>query len=140
MDIKMKSLLFGGAKFNSVAGDFGLLVFRVFVGLSLALAHGWGKVPPGGEFVKGVTALGFPAEAAWLTMLTEFFGGLALAAGFATRPAALAMIVNFSVAGFMAHAADPYLRKELPFMFLAAAIMFLFVGAGRFSIDRLLKK
>jgi putative oxidoreductase len=138
--MNFRGLLFGGAKLNSAAGDFGLLVLRVFAGLSLAVAHGWDKVPPGEMFVKSVASLGFPAEMAWLTMLTEFFGGLALAAGFATRPVALAMMVNFSVAGFMAHAADPYLRKELAFMFLATSVMFLCVGAGRFSIDRLLKK
>jgi putative oxidoreductase len=136
----MKSLLFGGVRFNSVLGDLGILVFRVFTGLSLAYAHGWGKVPPSDAFTKTVTTLGFPAEVAWLTMLTEFFGGIALAAGFATRPVALAMIGNFSVAGFIAHAADPYGRKELAFMFLVASVMFLLVGAGRFSIDRLLKK
>lgn len=136
----MKTLLFGGVKFNSALGDFGVLVFRVFTGLSLAYAHGWSKVPPGEDFMRTVTNLGFPAEAAWLTMLAEFVGGIALALGLATRPVALAMVVNFSVAGFIAHAADPYLRKELTFMFLAAAVMFLFVGAGRFSVDRMLKK
>ena len=136
----MKSVLFGGVKFNSALGDLGLLIFRAFTGLSLAYAHGWAKVPPSDNFVKAVTSMGFPAEMAWLTMLTEFFGGLALAAGFATRPVALAMVMNFSVAGFISHAADPYQRKELAFMFLAASVMFLLVGAGRFSVDRLLKK
>lgn len=136
----MKTLLFGGVKLNSAVGDLGLLILRVFAGLSLAFAHGWSKVPPGEGFVKTVTSLGFPAEMAYLTMLTEFFGGLALAAGLLTRPVALAMMINFSVAGFMSHAADPYLRKELPFLFLAVATMFLCVGAGRFSVDRLLKK
>jgi len=136
----MKTVLFGGVRLQSAIGDLGLLILRVFAGLSLALAHGWSKVPPGEAFVKTVTSLGFPAEMAYLTMLTEFFGGLALAAGLLTRPVALAMVINFSVAGFMSHAADPYLRKELPFMFLAVATMFLFVGAGRFSVDRMLKK
>ena len=136
----MKELLFGGVRFNALAGDFGVLILRVFAGLSLAYAHGWGKLPPPEQFVKGVTSLGLPAEMAWLTTLTELFGGLALAAGFATRPVALAMAVNFSVAGFGFHAADPYGRKELAFLFLAIALMFLFVGAGRFSVDRLLKK
>lgn len=136
----MKSLLFGGVRMNSALGDAGLLVLRVFTGLSLAYAHGWSKVPPGADFVKTVTSLGFPAEMAYLTMLTEFFGGLALAAGLLTRPVALAMVINFAVAGFVAHATDPYVRKELPFLFLAVATMFLCVGAGRFSVDRMLKK
>jgi putative oxidoreductase len=135
----MKSFLFGSVKMNSALGDLGLLILRVFAGLSLAYAHGWSKVPPGEQFVKTVTSLGFPAEMAYLTMLTEFFGGLALAAGLLTRPVALAMMINFSVAGFLSHAADPYVRKELPFVFLAVATMFLCVGGGRFSVDRLLK-
>jgi putative oxidoreductase len=136
----MKSFLFGGVKSNSVVGDLGLFVLRVFAGLSLAYAHGWSKVPPGEGFVRTVTSLGFPVEMAYLTMLAEFFGGIALALGLATRPVALALVGNFAVAGFMAHAADPYVRKELPFLFLAVAAMFLCVGAGRFSVDRLLKK
>jgi putative oxidoreductase len=136
----MKGLLFGGVRLNSAIGDFGLLMLRVFAGLSVAYAHGWGKVPPSAGFTKSVVSLGFPAEMAYLTMLTEFLGGIALAAGFATRPVALAMVMNFAVAGFMAHAADPYQNKELPFLFLAVAAMFLCVGAGRFSVDRMLKK
>jgi putative oxidoreductase len=136
----MKSVLFGGVRMSSALGDLGLLVLRVFAGLSLAYAHGWSKVPPGEGFVKTVTSLGFPAEMAYLSMLAEFFGGLALALGLATRPVALALVGNFVVAGFMAHAADPYVRKELPFLFLAVATMFLCVGAGRFSVDRLLKR
>jgi putative oxidoreductase len=136
----MNSVLFGGVRMSSALGDLGLLVLRVFAGLSLAYAHGWSKVPPGEGFVKTVTSLGFPAEMAYLSMLAEFFGGLALALGLATRPVALALVGNFVVAGFMAHAADPYVRKELPFLFLAVATMFLCVGAGRFSVDRLLKR
>jgi putative oxidoreductase len=136
----MKSLLFGGVKMNSAVGDLGLLILRAFAGLSLALAHGWSKVPPGEGFIKTVTSMGFPAEAAYLTMIAEFFGGLALAVGLATRPVALLIAGNFVVAGFISHASDPYLRKELPFLFLAVAIMFLCTGAGRFSVDRLLKK
>ena len=136
----MKGFLFGGVRMNSTLGDLGLLILRAFAGLSLAYAHGWGKVPPTENFMKNVAALGFPPEMAYLTMLTEFFGGIALAAGFATRPVALAMVINFAVAGFLSHAADPYQRKELAFLFLSVAVMFLCVGAGRFSVDRLLKK
>jgi putative oxidoreductase len=136
----MKNVLFGGVRFNSAAGDFGLLVFRVFTGLSLALAHGWGKLPPSDAFMQRVAAMGFPAESAWLTMLTELVGGIALALGLATRPVAFAILLNFIVVVFVAHAADPYQSKELGAMFLAASVMFVLVGAGRFSVDRLLKK
>jgi putative oxidoreductase len=136
----MKDLLFGGARLHSWVGDLGLLILRIFAGLSLALAHGMSKLPPSPQFMSGVEKLGFPAQAAWLSAFAEAFGGLALAAGLLTRPAALLIAINLSVAGFLQHAADPYQRKELPFLFLAVAVMFLCVGGGRFSIDRVIKK
>ncbi len=136
----MKELMFGGARLNSLVGDFGLLILRGFAGISLALAHGLGKLPPSPQFMSGVEKMGMPGEAAWLSAFAEVFGGLALAAGLLTRPAALLIAINLSVAGFMRHALDPYARKELSFLFLAVAVMFLLVGAGRFSLDRLIKK
>ena len=136
----MKDLLFGGARLNSLAGDVGLLILRVFAGLSLAAAHGLGKLPPSPEFMSGVERLGFPGEAAWLSGVVEVFGGLALAAGLATRPVAFLIACNVSVAGFLRHAPDPYGRKELAFLFLAVAIMFMLVGAGRFSLDRVIRR
>jgi putative oxidoreductase len=135
----MKKLLCGGARLDSRAGDLGLLILRVFAGLSLAFAHGLDKLPPSPPFLKGIESLGFPAEAAWLSGFAETFGGLALAAGLGTRVAAGFIIVNLSVAAFLQHADDPYLRKELALLFLSVAAMFLFVGAGRFSVDRLIR-
>lgn len=136
----MKELLFGGARLDSVVGDFGLLILRVFAGVSLALAHGLSKLPPSAQFMSGVERLGMPGEAAWLSGIAEVFGGLSLAAGLATRPAAFLIACNLSVASFLQHANDPYGRKELALLFLAIAVMFLLVGAGRFSIDRVIRK
>jgi putative oxidoreductase len=136
----MKGLIFGGARLNSVAGDFGLLVLRGFAGLSLALAHGMAKLPPSAPFMQGVEALGLPGWAAWLSGFAETFGGLALAAGLATRLSALTIAINLSVAGFLRHAQDPYQIKELALLFLSVAVMFVFVGGGRFALDRLIKK
>jgi putative oxidoreductase len=136
----MKDFIFGGARLNSVVGDFGLFVLRAFAGTSLALAHGLGKLPPSEQFMKGVTALGLPPQAAWLSGFAEFFCGLALAVGLGTRPAALIVAANMSMAAFRQHATDPYLRAELAYLYLAIALMFVLVGAGRFSIDRVIKK
>ncbi|MBA3270424.1 MAG: DoxX family protein [Acidobacteria bacterium] len=136
----MKNLLFGGVRLNSAIGNFGLLALRLFAGLSLAYAHGWAKVPPPAGFIQMVQSMGMPGEMAYLTMVTEFVGGMLLAAGLATRPVALAMTANMAVAGFIGHRTDPYQRAELAFLFLAVAFMFMCMGAGRFSIDRLLKR
>jgi putative oxidoreductase len=136
----MKDFLFGGARLNSAVADFGLFVLRAFAGTSLALAHGLGKLPPTEGFMKGVTALGLPPQAAWLSGFAEFFCGLLLAIGLGTRPAAMIIATNMSVAAFRQHATDPYLRAELAYLYLAVAAMFVLVGAGRFSADRVIKR
>jgi putative oxidoreductase len=136
----MKDFLFGGARLSVVSGDVGLLVLRVFAGLSVALAHGFDKLPPPAGFMQAVEALGMPAQAAWLSGVAEGLGGMALAVGLLTRPAALMLAVNFAVASFMQHAPDPYTVKELALLFLAVSLMFACVGAGRFSLDRIIRK
>lgn len=117
--------------------DLGLLILRLTFGLTMALAHGFGKLPPSPKFVEGLTAMGMPLPyaAAWLAGFSEFLGGLLIAAGLATRPAALFLAATMSVAAFIAHAADPFRVKEMALLFLAFAVTILFTGAGRYSLD-----
>lgn len=126
----------------SFADNAGLTLLRVFVGLSMALAHGLGKLPPPQPVIDGVSALGFPMPHffAWCAALAEFVGGLLLAAGFLTRPAAAMMASTMLVAAFGAHATDPYRIKELAFLFLVISIFFVLRGAGNWSLDRLFFK
>lgn len=128
----VRSLFFGTGP-----ADFGLMIVRVFAGLSLAFAHGMGKLPPSEQFVTGVRGMGFPAPEAfaWLAALSEFAGGLLLALGLLTRPAALAIAITMGVAAFITHASDPFQKKELALFFLAVALCFLFSGAGKYSVD-----
>jgi putative oxidoreductase len=136
----LKDFVFGGARLNSVVGDFGLLILRVLSGVSLAWAHGLSKLPPTATFMSSVAALGLPGQTAWLSGLAETIGGLALAAGLATRPMAFTIAINMGVAAFLQHANDPWQRKELAFILLGVAVMFALVGGGRFSIDRIIRK
>ena len=39
------------------------------------------------------------------------------------------------VAIFVAHASDPWAKKELAFMYLVPALTLLLTGPGRFSLD-----
>lgn len=122
--------------------DLGLLVFRLAIGLTMAFAHGLGKLPPPDQLVQGVGAMGFPAPLvfAWLAALAEFAGALFLAIGLFTRYAAFFMGFTMSVAFFVAHAADTFDKKEMAFLYLAASLLLLFTGAGKFSLDRMLRK
>ena len=110
---------------------------RLFAGLSMALAHGLGKLPPSERFVEGVAKLGFPAPAffAWAAGLSEFLGGLLLAIGLFTRPAAAMILITMLVAGLHRHAQDPFKDKEKAFLYAAIALACLGLGAGRASLD-----
>lgn len=122
--------------------DLGLLIFRLFVGLTMALAHGLGKVPPPQMLVDGVAGMGFPLPVAfsWGAALSELIGGLLIAVGLFTRPAAFALGMTMVVAAFVAHAADPFERKEMALLYLVACVLLVFQGAGRFSLDRIFRK
>jgi putative oxidoreductase len=124
---------------NARVTDYGLLVVRAFTGLSLAFAHGWGKVPPQAGFISMVENMGMPALFAWLAALAEFGGGLLLAAGLLTRPTSLVLVLHFAVVAFVAHAGDPFGRRELALFFLFVAALFLCAGGGRYSVDALLR-
>jgi len=135
-----RSFLFGTATAGPIA-DLGLLLLRVFAGLALALAHGTNKVPPSPGFVERISGFGFPMPElfGWMAGLTEFGGGILLAAGLATRPVATIIVVNMIVAVFFGHAGDPFARRELALMFAFVALMFAFVGGGRYAADRLIR-
>jgi putative oxidoreductase len=138
--MRIGDLLFG-AEVNSRATDLGLLILRVFSGLALALAHGWGKVPPSPGFVGMIAGLGFPAPAlfAWLAAIAEFGGGLLIALGLLTRPASLLVVGHFTLVVLVAHAGDAFGDRELPLFFLVTALLFLLAGPGRYSVDAALR-
>ena len=122
--------------------DLGLLIFRVFIGLSMAIAHGLGKIPPSEKLIEGVGAMGFPLPIvfAWSASLAELLGGLLIAVGLFTRPAALFLGFTMAVAAFGAHGADPFQKQELSLIYLASCVLFIFSGAGSLSLDKVFRK
>ncbi|HEY1629378.1 MAG TPA: DoxX family protein [Tepidisphaeraceae bacterium] len=149
-----KNLLFSGYGTSTKTGDVGLAVLRVGIGLLIGLGHGGSKLYHGGQFgppapfVSGVASLGFPHPEffAWCSTLTEFLGGLLLAAGLLTRPAALLLVFNMCVAVFGQHlhnpifSSDPHaVSKELALLYLLPTFCILLIGAGRISIDRIIR-
>ena len=133
----MRSFLLGPALYGSKAADFGLLILRLVGGLTLAFAHGFGKVPPAQGFVETIGRLGFPMPeaAAWGAALVETAVALLVAIGLLTRPASLILTAYFLVIVFWVHGADQFKDKEPAVMFLMWAATLLFTGPGRFSLD-----
>lgn len=152
MNPKFKSLLFGGHGAGTTMADIALGIVRVSIGLLIALGHGKGKLFHDGtmgipeQLVQGTAKLGFPAPTffAWCSVLAEFLGGLLLAAGLFTRPAALVLTFNMAVAAFAAHLHDPIVSqagrsKEAALLYLLPFFLFIFTGAGRFSADAMIR-
>lgn len=147
--------------------DLGLLVLRVAAGLTLA-AHGYpklfggpGKQPhpllaktmgpnypaaverSGPGFAKGLERMGvpYPALAATVSGATELGGGVALVAGFLTRPIGLAAAFNMGVAVWKAHWKNGFYGQggyEFPLLLGAATLTLGLTGPGAISIDGLL--
>ncbi|MFP4282904.1 MAG: DoxX family protein [Opitutales bacterium] len=135
-------LLFSGRSLGPLWTDLGWAVARVFFGAAMALAHGLPKMPPSGGFVDRVGDLGFPAPLffAWLVALGETIGGTLVALGLATRFGALWVALIMAVAAFHAHGADSFGGKEMALAYLCAMVPFILGGAGRFSLDHLLRR
>jgi putative oxidoreductase len=116
---------------------------RVVFGASLALFHGYGKVFGGKmpDFVKSVTALGFPKPTffAWCAALSELVGGTLVALGLLTRPAAAFAGFTMVVALYR-HRVDPFAKSELAILYLVVMIACVVGGGGRYSLDELRAK
>lgn len=138
----LKHILFGGESGLSFVGNAALALLRVFAGLSLALAHGFGKIPVSDGFIENTAKLGFPMPAlfAWAAALSEVAGGAFLALGLFTRLSGFFIAVTMAVAAFGAHLNDPYGKKELALFYLVTGLFFMLKGAGDWSVDALLRR
>lgn len=136
----MKGFLFHAESYSSGALNIGLLIFRVFIGLTMAFAHGMGKIPPSAQFTGFVTSLGMPGFMAWGAALAEFVGGLLIAAGLLTRLNSAALGITMAVAAFMAHGADPFAKQEKALIYLVCCLFIFLAGPGKFSLDRIISK
>ena len=140
---KIKNLVFGSCKADGNCAQICYTAFRVFVGATMAFQHGLGKIKAPDGFIQGaVEKLGMPMPQVmgWLAILAEFVGGICIALGLATRPAAFFLGCTMAVAAFVMHASDPFQAKELPFLYLASCVVIIGFGSGRFGLDSAIKK
>jgi putative oxidoreductase len=117
--------------------DLGLLALRLWFGLVIAFAHGFGKVSDLPKFIDSVTNRGIPLPGLFGTAaaLSEFVGGILLALGLMTRPAAFFVLTTMLVAAFHVHLKDPFQKMEFALAYGVAALALLLAGPGAHSID-----
>jgi putative oxidoreductase len=124
-----------------------LLIVRLYWGWQLAQS-GWGKLHNLSNVAEyfGTLGLPMPARMAAFIACVEFFGGIFLALGLASRITGLVLTVNLAMAyvigdreALLSFFSDPdKFIAAAPFAFLLAALMVLIFGAGRFSADRVI--
>lgn len=127
---------------NSSFISMGILFLRLTIGILLFIAGsgkamGWFGGYGMDATLQGYGKMGFSALLAYLSMYTEFLGGLLLIVGFLTRFAAFAIMINMLVAtivtlpnGFMGPTG-----AQTPFLFLVIDVVILLTGPMTHSLD-----
>ncbi len=143
--ISAKPVVPAFAAISSVLSPFAEPMVRVVAGL-LLMPHGAQKlfglfggygVEATGQFFAA--KLGLPPQLALLAGLIEFFGGLLLAIGLLTRPAAALVVGLMTVAIIKVHLPIGFFWTdggfEYPLLWGVVALSFVVRGGGRYSLD-----
>ena len=119
--------------------DIGFLILRILVG-GLMVYHGYPKFLDPSKLIAKTASMGFPFPELFgtLAMAAEFFGGMLLILGLFTRLSIFGILFTMAVAFFVAHAADPFGKKELSFVYLFVSVALFFMGSGKYSLDNYL--
>ncbi len=113
-------------------------LLRVVAGGAL-VTHGYGKILNPFGAAGMVEGLGFYPGAFWSLLLscTEFFGGILLAIGLLTRPAALGALVVLSVTTYFHWIVkgEGWSGAEKSIIWAAVMLYFVIRGANSHSVD-----
>ncbi len=143
-------------KFLQTDDDIASLVLRVLIGVVM-FPHGAQKLLGwfGGFGYSGTMGwftgtVGVPSIFAFLVIITEFFGALALISGTLTRLAAFAVGVDMLMATILIHIPVGFFMNwsgkqqgegfEFHLLAMAIAVALIIRGGGRWSVDGLLSK
>tara|TARA_B100001248_G_C27376272_1_gene454429 strand:+ start:546 stop:941 length:396 start_codon:yes stop_codon:yes gene_type:complete len=113
------------------------LLSRVAFG-GLMVYHGYPKLMGMPGFIENVGKMGFPLPVvmAPMAMASELLGGLLVAIGFKTRLASIFIFFTMLGAAFIAHANDPFQKKEFALVYAILALVFMAKGSGKFALDK----
>jgi putative oxidoreductase len=155
--MKLINELFNPAK--KVYDSWAPFILRVIVGIGF-FTHGYAKLSKGPEgFIKLLHQLGVPAPEvmAWLAIITEVLGGVALIIGAFVSIVSIPLIITMLTALFTIHYKYGYSSiktigldadgpkfgppgYEINLLYIGALIMLIFIGAGKLSIDSIIAK
>ena len=121
--------------------DFALLFTRLVFGCLMPINHAIPKLDKlSSTPIKFADPLGVGNEISlYLTLFSEGICSILLIFGFLTRLASLPLIFTMSVAAFYIHLDDSLRDKEASLLYMAAYIILLAFGSGKFSLDKLIR-
>ena len=127
-------------EFIAQSPDLGLLLLRLWLGISMLWLHGWSKLM---DLFAGKTSFPDPLgigelPSFLLAILAEVGCSALLVLGLGTRLAALALGVTLGVAFFLVHGAklSGLGNGELAWIYLVGYVVLFIAGAGKFSLDK----
>ena len=127
-------------EFIALSPDLGLLLLRLWLGVSMLWLHGWGKLL---ALLSGklsfLDPLGIGETPSFLlTILAEVGCSVLLVLGLYTRLAAAVLAFTMGVAFFIVNsmklASNP--NGELAWFYFGGYLVLLFAGAGKYSVDK----
>jgi putative oxidoreductase len=157
--VVIEKMTLAGSRARSALAPWAPIPLRLIVGYGF-VEHGFAKIARGPDsFAAILQALGVPAPhfMAWVSILTELLGGLAVLVGGLVTIASIPMAMLLLTAIFTLHlpngfssvklvavtAAGPQFGPvgyEVNLLYLACLAALVFAGAGPFSLDSFLRK
>lgn len=142
----MHQFLFGSSINDNRVLNLGWLLFRLHLGISIAIHAGLPKMSnmaAPGWFNDQVAGLGFtfPSPAFWATLASwgEFVGGIGIALGLLTRFNALQLTFQFFVIAFLWYdSPEPMSGMYFQNTLFMGFLLVLFAGGGRYSLDHMI--
>ena len=127
--------------------DLALLILRLALG-SIMLAHGLQKLGwvPGGagsiqQTINWMASMNIPTWMAWLSIVAEVAGGVALLIGLFGKLAAFGVAINMATAIYKVHYTKGFFNPdgiEFPLALFAMGAALLATGMGAISLDAMI--
>jgi putative oxidoreductase len=122
--------------FRSLNTDLASLLLRMIIG-GLFMYYGYMKVESYDQFLPMFTdIIGIGAKLSFnLVIFAELGCGFLVLIGFMTRLTIIPIFITMAVAYFIAHKNDPFLIKQIAFLYLMLCPVVFILGPGRYSVD-----
>ena len=125
--------------FLPASPSLALCVLRIWLGLTMVLAHGWGKLTGFSSMAPGFfDPLGIGSRLSLgLSTFAELVCAALVVIGLASRLAALILVVNLGVAFALVHkfALSGPMSGEVAFLYLAGFLTIFLAGPGCCAAD-----